>query len=886
MRPGIRSDTDEGLGGSKMPYCGLRIADCGFSALAVTAAILTCSCLAAGEDTESLGRCVISVGSKAIDPKTHAIVTPEKPTEQESFAAEDLRAQLEKLTGKAPSVVREGELGGKTPIVVGKCTALLKKLGVKIGFEALGDEGIVVRTRGDALVLAGNRRGVLYATYTFLEDYCGCKWLTPDCTVLPKSGQFRIADLNVRYIPPLEYRSTDYPCSRPAEWAVRNKINGTQTRLAEKHGGKIAYSHFVHTFNSILNPAEHFAEHPEYFSMIDGKRVGKRTQLCLTDPNVLAIAKQTVRRWIEAAPDATIFSVSQNDWHNYCRCPRCEALARKEDSQAGPLLHFVNAIADDIAKDYPDKLISTLAYQYTRKPPRHVRPRPNVCVRLCSIECCFAHPLDVCPTNRTFVDDIRNWNRICNRLYIWDYVINYAHSVQPFPNLHVLAPNIRFFIARGVKGIYEEACYFTPGSELAELRTWIMAKTLWDPDYDTDKAIDEFLAGYYGPAAGPLRKYINLIHKQVADHADWHANIWSPPTAAYLSKRVITRSAKYLDEAEAAVRHDPVLLRRVRIARMPVQYVQIMTASRGYRAEGDALVAAEDEKVSARIDRFEATARKAGLRLVREHHQHGNLEAWLKKVRQAPKVPIVRLENAGLRLAVLPGIGGRIWRMTYRPTGRDILKRYKASDGGEVPDAGGYEEYSQGEYRSPGWREKFRVVKKDKGSVALEGRLTNGLRLRRTIRLPDDDAVVEIHSTLTNVSKGPARACLRAHPCFAVRDVRKAAVLIGRPGGAVLRKSLDIPADRKQETDELLSGKDMPAGQWTLLEPAGALEITSRFEAGQVAQCLLNRSIPDGRVNLELYTKGVVLKPGESIELKHSIAVRRAQRDTAAKAAR
>ncbi|MGB2821166.1 MAG: DUF4838 domain-containing protein, partial [Phycisphaerae bacterium] len=333
-------------------------------------AILTYSSLAAGsEKTEPPGRCVISVGGRAIDPKTHAIVTPDEPTAQESFAARDLQAHLEKLTGKAPSVVREGELGGKTPVIVGRCTALLTKLGVRIDFEKLGLEGIVVKTKGDALILAGNRRGVLYATYTFLEDHCGCKWLTPDCTVLPKSGEFRIADLDVRYEPPLEYRSTDYPCSRPAEWAVRNKINGTQTHLKAQHGGKIAYSHFVHTFNQIVDLAKHFAEHPEYFSMIDGKRVDKRTQLCLTNPDVLAIAKRTVRQWIKAAPDATIFSVSQNDWHNYCRCPECEALVTKEDSQSGPLLHFVNAIADDIAGDYPDKLISTLAYQYTRKPP-------------------------------------------------------------------------------------------------------------------------------------------------------------------------------------------------------------------------------------------------------------------------------------------------------------------------------------------------------------------------------------------------------------------------------------------------------------------------------------------------------------------------------------
>jgi len=573
------------------------------------------------------GKCVIRIAGKPLDAKSHAVVTPDKPTPQENRAAEDLRAHLEKLTGCALPIIADDKAAVRIPIVVGRCAATLRKLGVKVDFAALGAEGIVIRTKGPALILAGNRRGVLYAVYTFLEDHCNCRWLAPDCTVLPQTGTFSIADLNVRYVPALEYRATDYPCHRDADFAVRNKFNGTQTHLDSARGGKIAYSHFVHTFNSILNPRDHFAGHPEYFSMIGGKRVGGRTQLCLTNPDVIAIAKKTVRQWINAAPNATIFSVSQNDWHNYCRCPACEALARREGSQAGPLIHFVNAIADDIAKDHPDKVISTLAYQYTRKPPRHVRPRPNVTVRLCSIECCFAHPLDKCPNNRTFVDDIRGWSKICRRLSIWDYVIDYHHSVMPFPNLYSLAPNIRFFIRNGATSIYEEACYFTPASEFAELRTWIIAKTLWDPDYDTDKAIDEFLAGYYGPAAGAIRKYIDLMHAGVREHKDWHMTIWAKPTAPWLNKEAIAESVKLFDRAEAAVKDDAALLHRVRVARMPIQYVRIMTAPRGR----------DDEAVNALIDKFEATARKAGLTTVREHRATGDLAKWLARARRPGK---------------------------------------------------------------------------------------------------------------------------------------------------------------------------------------------------------------------------------------------------------
>ncbi len=570
------------------------------------------------------GRCAISIGGETLSAKTHAIVLPDKPTAQETRAADELATHIAKLTGLTLPIVADSKLTDQSPLIVGRCNAALAKLGVKVNFASLGLEGIVIRTKGPALVLSGNKRGVLYAVYTFLEDYCGCRWLAPDCTVLPAKGAFAIGELNIRYIPPLEYRATDYPCHRDADFAVRNKYNGTQTRIDEPRGGKIAYSHFVHTFNSILNPDKHFKEHPEYFSMIKGKRIARRSQLCLTNPEVIAIAKRVVRQWIKDAPAATIFSVSQNDWHNYCQCTKCETLARKEGSQAGPMIHFVNAIADDIAKDHPDKIISTLAYQYTRKPPKHVRPRPNVTVRLCSIECCFSHSLEACSYNRTFTDDIKGWSKICKRLSVWDYVIDYHHSVMPFPNLYSLKPNINFFINNGVTSIYEEAAYFTPGTELAELRTWIMAKTLWDPKYDTDKAIKEFLAGYYGPAADPIAKYIEVMHKQVREHADWHMTIWSKPTSPWLNAKAIAESVRLFDQAEAAVKNSPDLLRRVQIARMPIQYTRIATADRSK---------ADPETINALIDKFEAGAKLSGLKMVREHRSYGDLKKWLSATR-------------------------------------------------------------------------------------------------------------------------------------------------------------------------------------------------------------------------------------------------------------
>jgi len=842
-----------------------------------------------------LGQCVIRIGGKTLDPATHAIVVPEQPTSQEDFAARDLNAHIEKLTGKGLPFVADGALGEQVPIVVGNCPKTLRKLRVRVDTKGLGLEGIAIRTKGPALVLAGNQRGVLYAVYTFLEDYCGCRWFTPDCTVIPKTGTFDIGELNVRHIPPLELRSTDYPCSRPADWAVRNKLNGTQTQLDERRGGKIDYSHFVHTFNSILNPDQHFATHPEYFSEIKGKRQGGRTQLCLTNPEVLEIAKKTVRKWIQEAPKATIFSVSQNDWANYCECPKCKALDDAEGTHAATMIDFVNAIGRDIAKDYPDKLIDTLAYQYTRTPPKTLRVEPNVCARLCSIECDFAHPLDKSthPQNQKFVRDIQGWNKLCNRLYIWDYIIDYGHSIMPWPNLYALAPNIRFFIANGVKGLYEEACYYTKGSELAELRTWIIAKTMWNPAYDTDKAIDEFLAAYYGAAAKPIRQYIGLMHEPVLKDPNMHIFIWTAPSAPYLNDKAIAEAARLFDEAEKAVASDPVLLHRVQVARLPIMYVQIVNSTQGFKEEGDALVDTATDGEGELLKRFEAIARKEGLTMIREHHERGNLDGWLKSVSFAgKKLPIVRLSNDTLDVSILPALGGRIWRMVHKPTGREIIKRV-TEKGFERPDAAGYEEYSEGAYRSPGWNEAYRVVTKTADSITMEAKLRNQLVLKRTITLDPKDPKLTIESTLTNAGKEPRQACLRAHPSFVAPDPQRTAIVFARKDGKPEFRALPSPTEEK---DVFLQGDDLPAGRWAILDLKGLFQpgvpipwldgkleakaltgkpavppITSLFDPAEVSRCLLNSSPKDGRVNLELYSKEAQLAPGESLRLKHTI---------------
>jgi hypothetical protein len=818
----------------------------------------------------SLGHCKVIIGDKTLSPDTYVIAIPDRATLQETHAAQDLAYHIELVTGESLKVVPEKQIGGLTPILVGNCRQT-HKLDRQLDLQGLGLEGIRIRTVGPALILAGNQRGVLYATYTFLEDYLGCRWFTPDCSTWPKTGTIHVPEIDRRYIPPLEYRGTDYPCALPGDYSVRNRYNGGNHQPDEARGGHVGVHSLAHTFNYLVPPSKYFATHPEYYSEINGKRLGPNdTQLCLTNPDVVKIATETIRQWIKDNPDKTIFSVSQNDYWNYCTCPKCKAVADEEGSQSGVVVRFINQIADAIKDEYPNVAIETLAYQYTRKPPKLVKPRPNVIICLCSIECCFAHPLATDPFNKTFVDDIEGWHKICNRLYIWDYVINYAHSICPFPNLYVLKPNTQFFIKNGVKGIYEESCYFTKGSEMQELRAYIMAKTLWDPNYDTDKAINEFCAAFYGPAAKYVRDYITLIHHDTQANPKLHVQIYTHPRN-YITHDMIVKANALFDKAEAAAANDPTFLHRVQVARLPIMYAEITLADSGtFQQRDDKLVQTSGHDVGDIVDRFTKIARAEGVTMISEGQ---SFDAWLAAVpRRAHEVKIEKLSNPALELSVLPDLGGRIWRAKYLAKGLDIVKMAGA-EGAFDPSADGYEEYSESGYRSPGWIEPFEVKEKSDRAITLEATLHNGLRLTRHIELDPEKPIVNITSTVTNPGGETKTACLRIHPEFAVKSTQKASVRMMKADGTWAERSLANPKDPNAEDQMWLQGGDVPNGAWAVVDEANGISIINRVPREQIGQCLLNWNGAGARVNLEVYSPEKNLGPGQSITISQSYEV-------------
>ncbi len=497
------------------------------------------------------------------------VVVAAEAAAPDRFAAGELARFLHLATG-GDFAVAEGPNGEGPRLFVGR--AAVEAAAPDLGAGTLKPEEILIRSRdGDVFLAGGGPRGALYAVYEFLEREVGVRWWTAEATRIPWRPTLRVAPAGFRYAPPFEYREPFWFVAFDPAWAARNKANGIQAGGDDLRGGRQAYEGFVHTFYVLIPPEKYFGGHPEWFSEIGGARTAKDAQLCLTNEEMRRELVRNLENRLRANPAATIASVSQNDCQNPCACDRCRASDEAEGGPSGTLLKFVNAVAADIEKDFPGVAIDTLAYQYTRRPPRTEQPRPNVIVRLCSIECAFGKPLED-PANRAFREDLEGWSRIAGRLYIWDYTTDFSHYIQPHPNYGVLAPNLRLFARSHVRGVFEQGAYQSPGSEMAELRAWVLARLLWNPALDERALRKEFLRGYYGPAAGDVAEYLALLERAVAASGD-ALGCYSPPDAKFLSLETLGRAWEILGRAERRTAGRPEYARRVRRAKLPVVYV-------------------------------------------------------------------------------------------------------------------------------------------------------------------------------------------------------------------------------------------------------------------------------------------------------------------------
>ena len=500
----------------------------------------------------------------------YRIIVGKDASESEQWAAAELQKCLKEISGANFEIANDDSELTEKEIVIGYNKHSQEMLGGDFNEPELLDESFIYKNiKSNIVLVGGKQRGSMYAVFSFLENIFGVRWYTPTVTAIPKREKYVFDYIDHYEEPSLQVRNDFYYEAFDPTWAAHNKINGAMG-FRKQHGDIEGYW-AVHTFYRFMPPSEFYDKHPEYYSLIDGKRIHDRAQLCLTNPDVLDIITERLKIAMKENPSNLIYSVSQNDWRNPCQCENCQAIVDDEGSQSGIMVWFVNQVADRIKDDFPDKYVGTLAYQYTRKPPEKIKPKENVVIRLCSIECCFSHDFNSCPENEEFLSDLERWSTISPHIYIWDYVVNFSHYIMPYPNFNVLQSNIKSFIDNSSIGVMEQAAYQSRGGEFAELRAYLISKLLWDSESNVDEVIDNFMYGYYGRSGQYVREYLDLLHNQITPET--HIHLGLEAIDKIFSDQFILEADKAFDKAER-VAENKEIKERVEMARLPLMYLK------------------------------------------------------------------------------------------------------------------------------------------------------------------------------------------------------------------------------------------------------------------------------------------------------------------------
>ncbi len=474
------------------------------------------------------------------------IVTEDEPDECIMTAVSELQNYIEKSSGATLSYKKQSDLPADAKAIYLGNTEKAADLGKDL--SSVFEDGFWLTSDGENFYILGeDSRGTLYGVYTFLEDYLGVRWFTPQLEVVPENSDVAIDKQLDRLVEP-SFAVRRNSCSGSSDaYRAKMKVNVSFYYEAEEYGGAMTFVLWDVTLPTLV-PDSLFAEHPEYFAMNED---GTRTtdHVCLSHPDVLEIAIENGRKAIQNCKyKADHIHIGQKDNSNYCHCENCEALYAQYGAISAPTILFTNAFADALDDEFPNFTFTFYSYGETEVPPTDhtLRCNENVVPVLCGLHhACRSHPLNECgatdmqqtgfdefmnlygDNEATIAEDFRVWKEISDRQYIYDYTINFLFSAQFFSNFETMQPTMQYMHDLGITG-YVYNCGDGHRAAFNELRNYLLCKLQWDVNADVEYHMMDFMNAYYGAdAAQYIKQILDIQTAQIKATAhsfdfDWH----------------------------------------------------------------------------------------------------------------------------------------------------------------------------------------------------------------------------------------------------------------------------------------------------------------------------------------------------------------------------
>lgn len=795
-----------------------------------------------------------------------AIVLPDDSTSSMEYGANDLSKHLKLISGADVRVYKQEHdkdipsgYDGLIFITDKQVNGIAPITKEAFRIATISGKPWMIRIYGD------NKRGAMYGCYGFLQDVLGCRWYTSTISKIPIMKTIAIGTLKIQQKPAFEYREPFYAeAMENREWLVRNRVNGLHANwiniLDDSVGGKVTYDGgFVHTLFSLIPPSKYFSTHPEYFALVNGKRA-QHTQLCLSNPDVLDICIAGVKQWIRNNPKADIFSVSQMDSPSgACECENCSKIKEEEGAESGSIIRFVNAVALEVGKEFPNAIIDTIAYNYSQTPPKHVKPLPNVRIRFCLTMSCKAHSLEAKCGELDF-KDLYAWGKITNQLYVWDYNTDYRHFMLLNPSIEYTKTVFRVCKENGVVGTFTQGSYPSPGGSFAELKAYLCARLMWDPFQNADKVMNEYIEGVYGKSAPIIKKWIAMLISSF--NRDTHVKLgnYDLPDAPYLTNAILDKSEAFIAEAYVASANEPTVLKELGKIRMWIDYTRISQINPAGDVKNGKYIYNITPVDLDKLDRWIDAVKHYQV----THFGEG-VPADVSEVltRESSQLDCLSLENDKLRVDVLPTAGGKIMRLFDKKNGVDLmLPPVSAFHRVE----GAYESYVVEKMRgSEFWDTKFESSLVDK-TIILKGISPAGREITKQYSLVANKIVLS--TTVKNTTAQPLTVKFRERGMFPIQSFKD----INISFATVLGENVELDAkdftDNWIELEKQYLDNNKPSGK--IVFKLKNTTVTNRFDTNMLEMLYICNDMYITRINLELFCKTINLQPNESTSFEQN----------------
>ena len=476
---------------------------------------------------------------------------------QAKQAATELADFLGRITG-ATFAVETGD--GQRGLAVGPYSdfpALALADRFEVGNPFRRDD-YLLRTHADGMWLVGaSENGAQLAVWGFLHRL-GYRlyFLTDTWEIIPSQPSLTIA---VDAFEQSDYVTRQAPRGAPwsdrqlwQRWKTRNQLNASFS-LNTGH----AYQGIVKA-----NQAE-FDAHPEYFSLIDGKRqTTGNVKFCIGNPELRQLVVAHAVRVFTANPALDSISLDPSDGAGWCECADCAAVGSVSDR--------VITLANDVAEAINDlglgpKYVGTYAYNQ-HSPPPSIKVHPRV---VASIATSFIRG------GYTIEELVEGWQAQEAVIGIRDYhdVFPWSHDLPRKArggNLEYLQRTIPYFYANGARFMNSENMDSWGANGLGY---WLTPRLLWDVDQadQLDALVEDFLANCFQTAREPMREFYTLLNRDRSARStrDVVARLYRHLDAAYLLS----------DDARVRTRLDDLLL-YVRYLELYYQYRDLAGAER------------------------------------------------------------------------------------------------------------------------------------------------------------------------------------------------------------------------------------------------------------------------------------------------------------------